>query len=41
VTEWLQKLGLELHPKKTRIAHTLIPEDGKVGFDFLGFEVRQ
>jgi RNA-directed DNA polymerase len=41
VTEWLQGLGLELHPKKTRIVHTLTPEDGKVGFDFLGFEVRQ
>jgi RNA-directed DNA polymerase len=41
VTEWLQKLGLELHPTKTRIAHTLLPEGGKAGFDFLGFEVRQ
>jgi RNA-directed DNA polymerase len=41
VTEWLQQLGLELHPKKTRIAHTLTPEDGKAGFTFLGFEVRQ
>ena len=41
VTEWLQGLGLELHPQKTRIVHTLTPEGGKVGFDFLGFEVRQ
>jgi RNA-directed DNA polymerase len=41
VTEWLQKLGLELHPTKTRIAHTLKPEGGNAGFDFLGFEVRQ
>jgi len=41
VTEWLQQLGLDLHPAKTRIAHTLLPEDGKAGFDFLGFEVRQ
>jgi RNA-directed DNA polymerase len=41
LTEWLQKLGLELHPTKTRIAHTLLPEGGKVGFDFLGFEIRQ
>jgi RNA-directed DNA polymerase len=41
VAEWLQKLGLELHPTKTRIAHTLTPEGGKAGFDFLGFEVRQ
>jgi len=41
VTEWLQKLGLALHPTKTRIAHTLLPEGDKAGFDFLGFEVRQ
>jgi RNA-directed DNA polymerase len=37
----LQHLGLALHPTKTRIAHTLLPEGGKAGFDFLGFEVRQ
>jgi RNA-directed DNA polymerase len=41
VTEWLQHLGLALHPAKTRIAHTLLPEGGKAGVDFLGFEVRQ
>jgi RNA-directed DNA polymerase len=41
LTEWLQKLGLELHPTKTRLAHTLHPEGGKAGFNFLGFEVRQ
>lgn len=41
LTEWLQKLGLALHPTKTRLAHTLQPEGGKVGFDFLGFEIRQ
>jgi RNA-directed DNA polymerase len=41
VTEWLQGLGLELYPQKTRIVPTLTPEGGKVGFDFLGFEVRQ
>src|SRR5712691_10541093 len=41
VTEWLQDLGLELHPEKTRLAHTLEPEGGKVGFNFLGFEIRQ
>ena len=34
-------LGLALHPTKTRIAHTLLPEGDKAGFDFLGFEVRQ
>jgi RNA-directed DNA polymerase len=41
VTEWLQGIGLELHPTKTRIAHTLAPHDGTpAGFDFLGFHVR-
>jgi RNA-directed DNA polymerase len=39
--EWLQRIGLELNPKKTRIAHTLLNEEGVVGFDFLGFSVRQ
>ncbi len=33
-------MGLELNPKKTRIAHTLLDEGG-AGFDFLGFSVRQ
>ena len=40
-TEWLQGGGLELHPTKTRLAHTLEPEGGKAGFTFLGFEIRQ
>ena len=42
IEEWLSKIGLELKPSKTRIAHTLLPEeseDGKAGFDFLGFHV--
>lgn len=41
---WLADLGLELKPRKTRLAHTLHPLDGVVGtagFDFLGFHVRQ
>ena len=38
---WLAGMGLELKPSKTRISHTLNPVEGKVGFDFLGFEVRQ
>jgi RNA-directed DNA polymerase len=41
VEEWLKDLGLALNPQKTRIAHTLHPEGGKAGFDFLGFEIRQ
>jgi RNA-directed DNA polymerase len=34
-------MGLELKPSKTRITHTLHPHQGNVGFDFLGFHVRQ
>lgn len=40
-TEWLRGIGLELKPSKTRITHTLNPHEGNVGFDFLGFTVRQ
>jgi RNA-directed DNA polymerase len=35
---------LNLKPSKTRIAHTLYPElseDGKAGFDFLGYHIQQ
>jgi RNA-directed DNA polymerase len=39
---WLADMGLELKPEKTRVCHTLEPHEGlQVGFDFLGFEVRQ
>lgn len=41
ITHWLERLGLSLSPKKTRVTHTLIPTEGNVGFDFLGFTVRQ
>ena len=44
ITEWLAAWGLELKPSKTRIAHTFDAdksEDGKAGFDFLGFHIRQ
>jgi RNA-directed DNA polymerase len=40
-TNWLQDMGLELKPSKTRITHTLRTYQGQVGFDFLGFTVRQ
>ena len=41
-TTWLAAIGLELHPVKTRIAHTLRAHEGAPpGFDFLGFQVRQ
>ena len=42
IQEWLSQVGLELKPEKTRIAHTLKEYEGnKLGFDFLGFTVRQ
>ncbi|MGD1910346.1 MAG: group II intron reverse transcriptase/maturase [Rivularia sp. (in: cyanobacteria)] len=41
IKSWLKGMGLELKPSKTRICHTLENLDGKVGFDFLGFEIRQ
>ncbi|NET05969.1 MAG: group II intron reverse transcriptase/maturase [Symploca sp. SIO2B6] len=39
--EWLKGMGLELKPSKTRISHTLKKHEGKTGFDFLGFNIRQ
>lgn len=41
VEHFLADLGLHLHPTKTTITHTLQSEEGRVGFDFLGFTVRQ
>jgi RNA-directed DNA polymerase len=41
VEEWVKEIGLELKPSKTRFSHTLKPYQGNVGFDFLGFTVRQ
>jgi RNA-directed DNA polymerase len=41
LVEWLTEMGLELKPSKTRIVHTLIKHQGVVGFDFLGFNIRQ
>ncbi len=41
VADWLKEMSLELSPRKTRISHTLTPYDGNVGFDFLGFNLRQ
>jgi len=39
--EWLNGMGLEMKPSKTRITHTLWEVDGNVGFDFLGFNFHQ
>ena len=41
VEAWLKEMSLELKPSKTRISHTLKPYEGNVGFDFLGFNIRQ
>lgn len=42
VQEFLKPIGLELHPTKTRIIHTLnSTEDADPGFTFLGFDVIQ
>jgi RNA-directed DNA polymerase len=42
ISEWLDGMGLELKPSKTRLAHTLIQcEQEKPGFDFLGFTIQQ
>jgi len=38
---WLGSMGLRLKPNKTRLTHTLDEHKGNVGFDFLGFEIRQ
>jgi RNA-directed DNA polymerase len=38
---WLAEMGLRLKPDKTRVTHTLDEYEGNVGFDFLGFNVRQ
>jgi RNA-directed DNA polymerase len=41
VKQWLATMGLHLNADKTRITHTLTPYQGHVGFDFLGFNIRQ
>ncbi len=41
VSTELHDIGLNLKPSKTRITHTLIDVNGKAGFDFLGFHIRQ
>lgn len=38
---FLLSMGLQLSQRKTRISHTLVEHEGNVGFDFLGFTVRQ
>jgi len=38
---WLAEVGLRLSSAKTHVTHTLDEYQGHVGFDFLGFNVRQ
>jgi RNA-directed DNA polymerase len=38
---FLAELGLQLNARKTCITHTLKPYQGKLGFSFLGFDIRQ
>jgi RNA-directed DNA polymerase len=39
--QWLQEIGLALHPSTTRMGHSLTAVDGRIGFEFLGFHLRQ
>ena len=41
IAAWLTGIGLELKPSKTRLTHTLKEYQGNVGFNFLGFSIRQ
>lgn len=42
IANWLEEMGLELKPSKTRLAHTLNPYQGEEkGFKFLGFHISQ
>lgn len=41
IATWLQGIGLEVKPSKTRLSHTLKAYQGNGGFDFLGFTIRQ
>ena len=44
LADWLKPIGLQFKAEKTRLTHTLddsMSEDGKAGFDFLGFHIKQ
>lgn len=44
LSAWLQPIGLRFKTEKTRLTHTLddlLSEDGKAGFNFLGFHIKQ
>ncbi len=41
IASWLKQIGWELKPSKTRLSHTLKEYQGNIGFDFVGFTMRQ
>lgn len=41
VQGWLAQVGLQPNPSKSHLSHTLNEHEGQVGFDFLGFNIRQ
>jgi RNA-directed DNA polymerase len=41
IADWLNDLGLELKPSKTKLTHSLEKIEGNVGFEFLGFHIQQ
>jgi RNA-directed DNA polymerase len=42
IQEFLRPIGLELHPTKTKLVHTMETTDGSVpGFTYLGFDIIQ
>lgn len=41
IANWLNDMGLELKPSKTKLTHTLKEIEGNIGFEFLGFHVQQ
>lgn len=42
ISDWLNDIGLELKPEKTKLVHTLNHYEGQnPGFNFLGFNIRQ
>jgi len=41
IADWLNDIGLELKPSKTKITHTLNEYEGNIGFEFLGFHIQQ
>lgn len=40
IETWLNDIGLQLKPEKTRISHSLEEYNGNKGFDFLGFHIQ-